>query len=129
MTESQLTDILLADQARWQARQDEENAPLAESRAAMDTYECETPILRGIGMVMPPRSYPNRQPRTRVTGDSLEAFAYSLVEVTYADGTSEIREQRDFRANRESRATQSQPRTEVGPHRTMAADLPAVMAD
>lgn len=66
-----MADLLLADQARWQARQDAENAPTDTSRAAMDSYECETPLLRGIGMVGTSganRRYPRPAPRTRAHG-------------------------------------------------------------
>lgn len=71
MNKSQLADIMLADQLRWQARIDAENAPLAESRAALEDWTCERPLLRGIGMVGTGgtnRRYPHTAPRTRTVG-------------------------------------------------------------
>ena len=78
LTSDQQREIMLADHARYMSRQQREDALLSnsdDSRASMDSYECETPLLRGIGIAgtsRPATKHAKRfkpaTPRTRAHG-------------------------------------------------------------
>lgn len=135
-----MADIMLADYERWLARQKDESAT-DDSRAAIADWHGETPLLRGIGMVIPPAKYPNREPRTRSVGVAVpapDAAAIArlascdvnpTVRVIHADGSEEILPTTHFRKSRESRALVSQEPAQERPHTINAADLPRVVAD
>jgi hypothetical protein len=141
--DERMADILLADYERWLKRQRaESNDP--ESRAALDDWSCETPLLKGLGMVIPPRKYPNRQPRTRTVGvaapallgdsDAIHRLASCdvnpTVRVIHSDGSEEILPTSTFKRNRKSRLSVRKPATVEPPtHRTTAADLKPLFAD
>src|ERR1700760_2655282 len=110
---------LLTRQREWQAEQDSLLAATDDSRAAMDSYECERPILRGIGMVGTSgtnRSYPRQAPRARAHGaaamppnaEAAELLAAGHVEATVlcidADGNETVRTVAEIRGSRKNRA-------------------------
>lgn len=114
MDRDDLIRIMLADHQRYQTRQAREDMVLAHdstSRAALEDWTCERPLLRGIGSVTPPRKYPNRQPRARAhgaaamprTAEQAELLASGQVEDTVLciapDGTETIRSVREIRSN------------------------------
>lgn len=135
-----MADLLLADQTRWQARQDAENAPSETSRAALEDYSCERPLLRGMGMILPPRKYPHAMPRTRIIGvaapapdaDAIARLAAcdvnATVRVIHTDGSNTILPASHFHRTRATSVTSRTVETET-PHRTTSADLPALNAD
>ena len=65
---------MIADHRRFMSRQAREDALLSnddESRAALEDWTCERPLLRGVGMVGTSgtnRRYPHATPRTRTHG-------------------------------------------------------------
>jgi hypothetical protein len=131
LTEQQQREILLADHARYMSRQQREDALLSNdptSRAALEDWTCERPLLKGLGSVTPPRKYPNREPRTRVHGaaamprnaEDAENLAAGNIEATVlcynANDPSNVTvrtvaEIRGRRESRKNRATVSNVRT------------------
>lgn len=114
--------LLLADQHRRWTRQQREDALLSndsESRAAIEDWHLETPLLRGTGLIPqnPARTKtPNRQPRSRAHGaaampqnaDQAARLAAGDVEPTVlcynlnSPDNVEIRTVASFRGSRDS---------------------------
>jgi len=120
--------ILLADQVRFAARESDSERIAREiagsdSRARFSDEPMETPpaMVRGAGVVTPPRSYvgtvreDRRTPRTRCSepfadSDGNVIYVPGAVKVTHADGSVTFARQSDYRRRSTSRR-RSQTRT------------------